>query len=263
MSDGDERGTSERPSEQTAAVSEHHAEHEVTPQEHEANVETVEAVVRRQMAKSLGGRRGMLEAGLPGIAFTLVWLILQNLQASLIAGCAVAAVALALRLVQRSTVQYVANAIVGIAIGWGVVHIARGMGGSQQDQALAFFLPGIIITGVYTLAMIVSCLARWPVIGFMVGSVAGDPMAWHEDDQVVTLCTRLTWLFLAPGGILVLLEGPVWLLGWTGAMSVNAAVLILGIVRMGLGWPLRIAGWGAMVWLLARNATPVQQPAAD
>lgn len=263
MSEEAERGTSQRPSGQSGAVTGQHAEHEVTPQEHEANVETVEAVVRRQMAKSLGGRRGMLEAGLPGVAFTIVWLVASDLQASLLAGCAVAAVALVLRLVQRSTVQYVANAIVGIAIGWGVVHIARGMGGSQQDQALAFFLPGIIITGVYTILMIVSCVVRWPVIGFMVGSVAGDPMAWHEDEQVVTLCTRLTWLFLAPGGILVLLEGPVWLLGWSGAMSVDAAVLILGILRMGVGWPLRLAGWGAMVWLLARNATPVQQPGGD
>jgi hypothetical protein len=237
---------------------------ELTPEQHGANVETVEAVVRRQMSKSLGGRRGMLEAGLPGAAFTIVWLVAQDLRASLIAGLVVAGVALVLRLIQRSTLQYVANAVIGIAIGWGVVHIARGMGGSQQDQALAFFLPGIIITGVYTIAMIISCVTRWPVIGFMVGSVAGDPLAWHEDAQVVTLCTRLTWLFLAPGGILVLLEGPVWFLGWSGAMSVNAAVLVLGILRMGVGWPLRLGAWGAMVWLLARNATPVeQQPTAD
>lgn len=236
----------------------------ITPDQHETSVETVEAVVRRQMAKSLGGRRGMLEAGLPGAAFTIVWLVAQDLRVSLIAGCAVAGVALVLRLIQRSTLQYVANAVVGIAIGWGVVHIARGMGGSQEDQALAFFLPGIIITGVYTILMVISCLTRWPVIGFMVGSVAGDPLAWHEDRQIVALCTRLTWLFLAPGGILVLLEGPVWFLGWSGPMSVNAAVLVLGILRLGVGWPLRLAAWGAMVWLLARDATPVErQPTGD
>ena len=135
---------------------------------HHVGVDTVEAVVRRQMAASLGGRRGMLEAGLPGLAFTAAWLIVKDIRVALIAGAAIAAVALLLRLVQRSTIQYVANAVVGIAIGWLVVHIARGMGGSQEDQALAFFVPGVVITGVYTVVLVLSCLVRWPAIGFMV-----------------------------------------------------------------------------------------------
>lgn len=226
-------------------------------------LDTVEAVVRHQMAQSLGGRRGMLEAALPGVAFTVVWLVAKDLTAALVAGVAVAAVALVLRLVQRSSLQFVANAVVGIGIGWLVVHIAKGMGGSAQDQAMAFFVPGVIITGVYTVALVISCLVRWPLIGFMVGSVAGDPLEWHEDRQVVTLCTRLTWLFLAPGALLALAEGIVLLLGFGGVMDKDAAVLVLGIIRLGIGWPLRLVAWGAMVWLLARNATPLEAAPAQ
>jgi len=237
------------------------SEHEVAAVEHQHNVETVEAVVRRQMARSLGGRRGMLEAGVPGLVFTLVYVVTKDLRSALLLGMGAAVVALVLRLAQRSTIQYVANAIVGIAIGWAAVHIVAGLGGSRQDQALAFFLPGIVITGVYSVVMIVSCLVRWPFIGFLVGSVSGDPLAWHEDRQIVGLCAKLTWLFLAPGALLVLFEGPVWLLGHAGAMSEDAAVLLLGIARLGVGWPLRLVFWGAMVWLLARDATPVAKPA--
>ena len=224
---------------------------------HHVGVDTVEAVVRRQMAAALGGRRGMLEAALPGLAFTLAWLIAKDIRLALISGAALAAVALVWRLVERSTIQYVANAIVGIGIGWLVVHIARGMGGSQEDQALAFFVPGVVITGVYTVLLVLSCLVRWPAIGFMVGSVAGDPLEWHENRQIVSLCTRLTWLFLAPGAILAVVEGIVILLGYGGVMHKDAAVLVLGIIRLGIGWPLRILAWGGMVWLLARNATPL------
>ena len=36
-----------------------------------ASVTTVEAVVRAQLAKALGGRRGMVEAAVPTIAFTV------------------------------------------------------------------------------------------------------------------------------------------------------------------------------------------------
>jgi Protein of unknown function (DUF3159) len=168
-------------------------------------------------------------------------------------------VALLVRLLQRSTVQYVVNAIVGIGIGWVFVRLAASTGGTEADQALAFFLPGIIWSGVYTVLMVTSCLVGWPFIGFMVGSVAGDPTAWHRDKQIVRLCTRLTWLFLAPGAIGVLLQGPVYLLGHSGAIETETAVAVIGVLRLGLGWPLRIASWTTMVWLLARNATPVQQ----
>ena len=226
--------------------------------DHHVGVDTVEAVVRRQMAASLGGRRGMLEAALPGLAFTLAWLIAKDIRLALVSGAVLAAVALVWRLIERSSIQYVANAIVGIGIGWLVVHIARGMGGTQEDQALAFFVPGVVITGVYTVLLVLSCLVRWPAIGFMVGSVAGDPLEWHENRQIVSLCTRLTWLFLAPGAILAIVEGVVILLGYGGAMHKDAAVLVLGIIRLGVGWPLRILAWGGMVWMLARNATPLQ-----
>jgi len=233
------------------------------PEHARVGVDTVEAVVRRQMAASLGGRRGLLEAGLPGLAFTAAWLITKDISVALIAGIVLAAGALVVRLVQRSTIQYVANAVVGIGIGWLVVHIAKSLGGSQQDQALAFFVPGVVITGVYTVVMVASCLLRWPLIGFMVGSVAGDPLEWHENRQIVSLCVRLTWLFLAPGAILAVVEGIVILLGYGGAMDKDAAVLVLGIIRLGVGWPLRLLAWGAMVWLLARDATPLEEPITE
>ena len=226
-----------------------------------ATPDTVEALVRRQMASSLGGRRGMVEAALPGLAFTVLWLVTKDIRSALVAGAVVAGVALMVRLLQRSTVQYVANAAVGILIGWGVVRLAESMGGTEQEQALAFFLPGIVISACYTVVMVASCLVGWPLFGFLLGSVTGDPTAWHHDRQIVRLCTRLTWLFLAPGAFGVAVQGPIWLLGWTGTIDRDLAVLLLGVLRTGLGWVLRIACYGAMVWLLARNATPLEQPA--
>lgn len=222
------------------------------------SVDTVEALVRAQMATALGGRRGMIEAGIPGILFTILWLTTKDLRAALIVSLGAAALALVARLVQRSTVQYVLNAFFAIGIGWVFVRIAASSGGSESDQALAFFLPGILVSLGYTIVMGLSCLAGWPFIGFMLGSVTGDPTAWHEDRQVVQLCTRLTWVFLVPGAIGVLLQGPVWLLGWSDVIDVDLAVLLLGILRLGLGWPLRIGAWGAMIWLLARDATPIE-----
>ena len=222
-------------------------------------VETVEALVRSQMAESLGGRRGILEAAIPGILFTIVYLVTKEIRLALIVGAVGVAIALVVRLVQRSTVQYVFNAAFGIAIGYVFTRIAASFGGDASQQALAYFLPGILLSLGYTILFGASCLFRWPVVGFMVGSVAGDPLAWHDDPQVVRLCTRLTWVFLMPGAVGVLLQGPVWLLGWSGAIDTDTAVLIISILRLGLGWALRIASWSMIIWLLARNATPIEQ----
>lgn len=221
-------------------------------------VETVEAMVRAQMAASLGGRRGIIEAAIPGVLFTVVWLATKDIRLALIVGGLGVGVALVVRLVQRSTVQYVFNAAFSVAIGYVFTRIAANAGGDASDQALAYFLPGILISLGYTIVLGASCLLRWPAVGFMVGSVSGDPLAWHDDRQVVKLCTRLTWVLLAPGAIGVLLQGPVWLLGWTDTIDKDTAVLIVSILRLGLGWALRIASWSMIVWLLARNATPIE-----
>ncbi|WP_122817732.1 DUF3159 domain-containing protein [Nocardioides pantholopis] len=222
-------------------------------------VATVEALVRAQMASALGGRRGMLEAGIPGILFTLLWLTTKELQIALVASLVVTGLCLAARLVQRSTVQYCLNALFAVGLGWVFVRIAASSGGSESDQALAFFLPGILISLGYTIVMAGSCLVGWPFIGFMLGSVTGDPTAWHSDRQIVRLCSRLTWVFLTPGAVGALLQGPIWVLGYTGVLDVDLAVLLVGTLRLGLGWPLRIASWSVMVWLLARDATPIEE----
>ncbi|MDO9456529.1 DUF3159 domain-containing protein [Nocardioides sp.] len=224
----------------------------------EADVATVEAMVRAQMSKALGGKRGMLEAAIPGLLFTAVWLPTKELQLALVVSLASAGIALAVRLVQRSTLQYVLNAVFSIGIGYVFVRLAARGGGSADDQALAFFLPGILYSLVYTIVLFGSVVARWPAVGFMLGSVTGDPTAWHDNRQVVKLCGRLTLLLGAPGAVGVLLQGPVWVLGWQDVIGTGTAVAIIAALRYGLGWPLRIASWSAMVWLLARNATPLE-----
>ena len=104
--------------------------------------ETVEALVRRQLSTALGGRRGMVEAAVPTLVFTVLWLTTRNLTVAVGASVAVALVELAARLVQRQTVKFVVNALVGIGIGWFFVHLSASRGGSADDQALAYFLPG-------------------------------------------------------------------------------------------------------------------------
>lgn len=220
--------------------------------------ETVESLVRRQLGQALGGRRGMVEAAVPTITFTVCWLTTRNLTLALVASVGVALLELAARLVQRSTVRFCVNALVGIGLGWFFVHLAASRGGSADDQALAYFLPGLIYNTVYAVLFGVTCVIGWPAVGFMIGSVTGDPTAWHEDRQVVRLCTQLTLLLMLPCSVRLVVQGPIWLAGHSGSVSADSAVAMLGVLKVAMGWPLQLGALAAMSWLLGRNHTPLQ-----
>ncbi len=227
--------------------------------EHPAQVpESVEALVRAQLTKALGGRRGMVEAAVPTLLFTVTWLLTKELRIALIVSVSAALVLLAVRLIQRSTVQFVVNALFGIGIGYFFVAMSARSGASEEEQALAYFLPGILYNGGYAVLLAPTCLIGWPWVGFMVGSVTGDATAWHDDKQVVKLCARLTWLLAVPCLFRVAVQAPIWLAGHSSAMDPTAAVAVLGVLKIVLGWPVQIAALGSMVWLLGRNHTPIR-----
>ena len=162
-------------------------------------IDTVEAVVRQQLSTALGGRRGMLEAAVPTITFTVTFLTTKDLRIALVVSVTVAAGrcwwsgwSSAPRSSSSST-RWSASASARSSRS----RAARA-GGDANDQALAYFLPGLLYNAGYAVVLGFSILVRWPLVGFMVGSVTGDPTAWHKDKQVVRLCSQLTWVLVAP-----------------------------------------------------------------
>jgi hypothetical protein len=205
---------------------------------------TVEEAVRAQLGKALGGARGVVEAAIPTIGFTVSWIVTNELKLSLAIGAGLALALLVARLVQRSTVQFVLNSIFGIAI---AAYFAL-----RSGKAADAFLPGILYNAGYAAAMLLSIALRWPLVGFIIGSVTGDPTAWHRDRDIVRLCSRLTWLLLIPCLVRVAVQYPLYLAGHVGW---------LGASKVLLGWPLQVAALAMMVWLLARGRTPLEPPA--
>lgn len=221
---------------------------------------TVEAVVRQQLSRALGGRRGMAEAAAPTITFTFTYVLSKQVELAIGFSLAIATTLLAIRLVQRSTVKFVANAFVGIGVGCLFVWLGGRNGGDESDQALAYFLPGLLYNAVYAGVMTLSILVRWPAVGLMVGAVADDPFAWRQDRQVVRLCSTLTWVLIVPCALRVAVQLPIYL-GGRAADDADGYVTALGLTRVGMGWPLQLAALGTMIWLLARDRTPVAERA--
>jgi len=222
---------------------------------------TVEAVVRAQLASALGGRRGMVEAAVPTITFTVLYVATKELRLAIAVSVVAAVALLAVRLAQRGPVQYCINALVGIGIGCLFVWLSGRGGGDESQRALAYFVPGILYNIGYSAVMVLSILVRWPLVGLIVGSVSEDPTGWRRDPQVVRLCSRLTWLLVLPCLLRVAVQAPIYLAG-RAAEDADPYLTALGVAKVAMGWPLQVAALAAMLWVLARDHTPVA-PATD
>jgi hypothetical protein len=212
--------------------------------EHQAaggTAETVEHLVRAKLAEALGGRRGIVESAIPTLAFTLLYIATHDLRLALTVSIAVTVGLLIVRVLQRSTVQFVLNALFGIGI--------AALFAARSGEARDVFLPGILYNAGYATLFVFSIAVRWPVVGFMIGSLTGDPTEWHRDRALVKLCSQLTWLFALPCIVRVLVQYPLY---------AGDHIALLGTSKIFLGWPLQIAAFAAMAWLLSRDRTPVE-----
>lgn len=205
--------------------------------------ETLEELVRNQLSKALGGRRGIVEGAVPTLGFTISWVVSHDLHVALAVSLGLALALLVARLVQRSNVQFVLNSLVGITI--------AAFFALRSGKAEDAFLPGILYNGAYAVLFLVSVLVRWPLVGFAVGGVMGDLIGWRRDRRLVALCSKLTLLLALPCILRVLVQYPLYAshhAGW------------LGVAKIAMGWPLQLAALFAMVWVLRRDSTQVPIP---
>jgi hypothetical protein len=215
--------------------------------------ETVEALIRHRLNVALGGWRGSVETALPTVVFVVVWSVRDHdVRTAAVAAIAVALVLAALRLVQRSSLQHVLGAVVATAI--------AAFFAVRSGRAEDAFLPGILTSGAFLVGALVSILARWPVIGFVVGAgdprAAEDPFGWRRDSGVVRVCSRLTWVLVGVYVVRLAVMVPLYL---------GAQVTMLGVAKVVLGWPLWVAALALMGWMLVAGHTPLEadEPEVD
>jgi hypothetical protein len=201
----------------------------------------VEEFVRYQLSQSLGGARGMIESALPFIAFTIAWVIERQLYPAIAAAVATALLLALIRIVQRQSIRYVAQAVIPTAI---AVLIATRTGRAQD-----VFLPGILYNGVLAVLSISSVAIRKPLVGFVLGAAVGDPTGWTRDRGLVKMTSRLTLVLAVPYVIRFVIQMPLFLAGH---------VVLLGVAKVVLGWPLLIAALTVIGFMLSKGKTPME-----
>jgi hypothetical protein len=185
----------------------------------------------------LGGRRGALDASIPPAAFVVGWLV-SGRSIGWGAATAIAAGVLVgvwrLARGRRVTASVASVAAVSLA-----AFVAL-----QTGRAEDFFLVQLLSNLASALAWALSTLVRWPLLGVVVGFVAGQRTTWRRDPDLVRAYGLASWLWVGQYTLRVAVFGLLWWSGW---------VVALGVARIALSWPLVAATLAASAVVLRRS----------
>lgn len=178
---------------------------------------------------AMGGPQGIADSSVPALAFVLVYTFGGH-EISVAAWVAVGlgAVITVARLARRENLQFALAGFAGVAI---AAFIA-----SKTGKAEDFFLPGLLLNAAYALAYLISIAIRWPLLGVILGPLAGEGMAWRRDPEQVRLYSRASWIWVGVFSLRLAVQLPLYLAG---------ALLALGIARTAMGIPIFLLA----IWL--------------
>ena len=195
------------------------------------------------LVEQLGGKRGLVDSGLPAVVFVGVNSLVDAfaarstaLRAAIAAAVLTGLVIIVLRLSRKETVQQAVSGFLGLAIA--VFFAAR------SGEARDFFKPGIYINAVYGTVFLGSVLIGRPLVGAIYAAVDGLGDTWRTTPRlrrVFSVCT----------------------IGWAAVFALRAVVQIvfynadrpdlLAVSRLLLGWPLTIGAVALTVWFVRRS----------
>lgn len=199
--------------------------------------------------QAMGGWRGILESVLPSLLFVVAYTASKDLVIALAVSVGIAVVFTIVRVVQKSPPSAAIGGLVAAGAAAGLALLT----GNPSDN----FVPGLLTNLGYGLAMLVSALIGWPLIGVAAGFLLNDGTQWRRHKR-----RRRTffWLTIAWAGLFALrlaVQFPIYLSSLDPAGR-DSAVALLGTLKIAMGLPL-FAPLVAVTWLAVRAVYPPVQ----
>lgn len=189
-----------------------------------------------KVLNALGGKKGLVDSGLPSLVFLIVFnLSGKNITSAIYAAIGLSIVLTFIRIVKRETVQHAFSGLIGVGV---CAFIAR-----RSGNAADFYLPGLWINAGYALLYALTNLFRWPLLGVVLGPILGENLLWRKDPARLKAYTKAGWLWVGMFAARLIVQYPLYQSG-----NVN----LLGTARLLMGYPLFIlTAWGT--WLILRK----------
>ena len=189
---------------------------------------------------AFGGKKGLIDSGIPSIIFLLTFNIRKDLQEALTASIAVSAILTIIRLAMRDTIQHAISGFIGILIcAW-----FANRTGNPSD----LYIPKLLTNLGYGTLYLLTNLAGWPILGLMLGPILGENLLWRNHPERKRAYIQAGWLWVAMFFTRIAVQYPIYKSG-----NLN----LLGTVNLAMGYPLFIAtAYGS--WMILRRVPTVK-----
>jgi len=199
---------------------------------------------KAKVLAAFGGKRGLLDSGLPSIGFLIAFNISHNLNKSAVVAIGIAVIFTVIRIVKRETLLHIVSGLFGIVI---CALFAR-----HTHKAADYYLPGLWINVIYAIIYSLTNIAGWPLLGMLLGPILGENLEWRKVPARKRAYINAGWLWVSLFVLRIAVQYPLY-----KTNHVNW----LGSARLAMGYPLfGVAGWGS--WLILRRV-PTVKPEAE
>ncbi|MDX3234702.1 DUF3159 domain-containing protein [Streptomyces sp. ME03-5709C] len=178
------------------------------------------AAADHALLEAFGGVWGMIDTTVPGLVFVLIYTINRDIHTAAIAALGLSLVLALARLVRRQTLKHAFSGVFGVAFG----AVFAMMSGDAKN----FYLPGMLYTLGLAVAYVVSALAKYPLIGLLLGPILKENLSWRtRNPGRFVAYTKATWAW----GIILLVKSAILfpLYIWGNATQLGWVKVALGI----------------------------------
>ena len=191
---------------------------------------------RDKVLAAFGGKKGLIDSGIPSVIFLVVFNVTDRLNSALFASIAISALLTIIRLARRDTIQHALSGFIGVLIcAWFA---------NRTGNASDLYIPKLLTNLGYGTVYLIANLAGWPVLGLMLGPILGENLKWRNHPERKRAYTMASWLWVVMFFTRIAVQYPIYRSG-----NVN----LLGPVNLAMGYPLFIAtAYGS--WLILKSA---------
>lgn len=190
---------------------------------------------KAKVLAAFGGKKGLIDSGIPSVLFLIVFNITDELRPALLASVSISAILTIIRLAMKDTIQHAISGLIGSLIcAWFA---------NRTGNASDLYLPKLFTNLGYGSVYLIANLVGWPILGLLLGPILGENLQWRKDPARARAYKRASWLWVGMFFTRIVVQYPIYRSG-----NVN----LLGTVNLAMGYPLFLAtAYGS--WMILKS----------
>jgi hypothetical protein len=196
---------------------------------------------RDKVVNALGGKKGLIDSGVPAVVFLIVFNLTKELNTAIWAALSLSITLAIIRLIMKDTIQHSVSGVIGVLI---CAYFAN-----RSGNASDFYIPKLLTNLGYGSVYLIANLVGWPILGLVLGPLLGENLSWRHNQKRKKMYIKASWIWVAMFFSRIAVQYPIYKSG-----NVN----LLGTVNLAMGYPLFFAA-AYFTWAIIKAEPPADR----